>query len=380
MNRLLHIITRMDVGGSSDDTLMLASRIPRSEFDPTLISGLTVDPVPACGDTLRLTGVPWIQIPHLQRPVHVLRDLHALCSLTRGIRALRPDIVHTHSSKAGLLGRLAARLVGVPRILHTPHGHVFQAYYGPSTTQLFIRLERFAARFTERIVVLTDTEAGQHLAAGVGRREQFIRIPSGVDLDDVRSGAREAPRVRQELGVSANTPVVGAVARLVPVKGLRHLIAAMPELLRHSPEAHLVLAGDGESRADLQRLAQDLQVTGRVHFLGFRRDASAITGALNVFVLPSLNEGQGRVLVTAMGLGVPVVASGVGGIPEVIQDGRQGLLVPPADPQSLACAIAAILNDRGRAAAMGEAGRQRAEMFSAEVMLERHLRLYRGEL
>jgi len=378
MTRVLHIITRMDVGGSSDDTLILVTRMPRPEFDSALLSGPTSDPVPGLAESLARAAVPWVHVPRLQRPVSVPRDLMALRDLQRRIRALRPDIVHTHSSKAGFVGRLAARMAGVPRIFYTPHGHVFHSYYGPPITRMFITLERFAARFTERIVVLTDAEAEQHLAVGVGRRGQFVKIPSGVDLTAVRTEAAGGSRVRQELGFSSETPVIGAVARLVPVKGLRYLVAAMPEILRRCPETHLVLAGDGDQRSGLESLARELVVSDRVHFLGFRRDAAAVTAALNVFVLPSLNEGLGRVLVTAMALGVPIVATKVGGVPEVVEDGRQGLLVPSADPQALGQAVTTLLTDRHWAASLGMGGRDRAGLFSSEVMLKLHAELYRN--
>jgi glycosyltransferase involved in cell wall biosynthesis len=180
------------------------------------------------------------------------------------------------------------------------------------------------------------------------------------------------------LGFSSKTPVIGAVARLVPVKGLRYLVAAMPEILRRCPETHLVLAGDGDQRSGLESLARELVVSDRVHFLGFRRDAAAVTAALNVFVLPSLNEGLGRVLVTAMALGVPIVATKVGGVPEVVEDGRQGLLVPSADPQALGRAVTTLLTDRHWAASLGMGGRDRAGLFSSEVMLKLHAELYRN--
>jgi glycosyltransferase involved in cell wall biosynthesis len=378
MSRVLHIITRMDVGGSSDDTLLLVTRMPRREFDSTLISGPTADPVPGLAESLARAAVPWFQVPRLQRPMSVPRDLMALRDLRRRIRDLRPDIVHTHSSKAGFVGRLAARMAGVPRIFYTPHGHVFHSYYGPPLTRMFIALERFAARFTERIVVLTDAEAEQHLAVGVGRRGQFVKIPSGVDLASVRAEAAGGSQVRRELGLCSDTPVIGAVARLVQVKGLRHLVEAMPVILRRCPAAHLVLAGDGDQRPALERLAGEFGIADRVHLLGFRRDAAAVTAALNVFVLPSLNEGQGRVLVTAMALGVPIVATKVGGVPEVVEDGRQGLLVPAADADALGQAVTALLAQPEYAAALGAAGRGRAPLFSSEVMLTRHAELYRN--
>lgn len=377
MSRVLHVITRMDVGGSSDDTLLLATRLARPEFDSHLISGPTTEPVPGLTDCLARAGVPWSHAPTLQRRLSLRRDLLALRDLRDRIRHIRPDIVHTHSSKAGFVGRLAARMAGVSRILYTPHGHVFHSYYGSPLTRLFIALERFAARFTERIIVLTNAEAEQHIAVGVGTRGQFIIIPSGVDLAAVRAEARGAARVRCELGLSGDTPIIGSVARLVPVKGLRYLVEAMPAILRRCPAAHLVLAGDGDERPMLARLGREHGIADRVHLLGFRPDAAAVTAALNAFVLPSLNEGQGRVLVTAMALGVPIVATKVGGVPEVVEDGRQGLLVPSADPQALAEAVAALLTQPEYAAVLGASGRSRAPLFSVEVMLDRHACLYR---
>ena len=201
-----------------------------------------------------------------------------------------------------------------------------------------------------------------------------------MDLAAVLAEAPGGPGVRQALALSADTPLIGTVARLAPVKGLQHLISAMPEILRRCPHAHLVIAGDGDRRADLEAMVRRTAVAERVHFLGFRRDAAAVTAALDVFVLPSLNEGQGRVLVTAMALGVPVVATNVGGVPEVVEDGRQGLLVPPASPAALARAVTMLVKDPALAASLGRAGRARAPLFSSEVMLKQHAELYRGAL
>jgi len=379
MQRVLHVITRMDKGGSAEILTTLLTQLPREEFASSLLLGPTRDPLPQFREVLARFDVPSTEVRHLQRQVNPIADLRALWGLIRAIRRAHPDIVHTHTSKAGFLGRAAAWRAGVPRILHTPHGHIFHGYYGRATTRLFVALERLAARCTERIIVLTDAEASQHLALGIGRPEQFVTIPSGVDLAEVRRAAMEGASIRRMLGLSQETPLLGIVSRLVPVKGIVHLLTAMPEILRHYPDAHLAVAGDGEERPALEAQAKALGISPRVHFMGFREDPAAVIGALDVFVLPSLNEGLGKVLVIAMALGVPVVATRVGGIPEVVEDGRQGLLVPPADPPALAGAVAALLKDKARAASMGGAGRTRAELFSAEIMLERHAKLYRGE-
>jgi glycosyltransferase involved in cell wall biosynthesis len=378
MIRVLHVVTRMDVGGSTDDLTLLLTRLPAEEFASRLLSGPTLDPPAGFAETLSRAGVHWGQVRHLVRPVSPLADGRALRALRRAIRESRPDIVHTHTSKAGFLGRLAARWAGAPRILHTPHGHVFHGYFGTAATSAFVVLERWAARFTERIITLTDAEAAQHLAAGIGRPGQFVTIPSGVDLAALHAAAGSGPRFRDAIGAPAAAPLLGAVSRLVPIKGLHHLLAAMPEILRRLPAARLVIAGDGEERAALEAQAAAVGMIPRVHFLGFRTDVAAILSALDVFVLPSLNEGLGKALVEAMALGVPVVATRVGGVPEVVEDGRQGILVPPADPAALAKAIVALLEDPARAASMGAAGRARAPHFSAEVMLARHAALYRN--
>ncbi|HYB73175.1 MAG TPA: glycosyltransferase family 4 protein [Candidatus Sulfotelmatobacter sp.] len=376
--RIAHIITRLDPGGSTENTLLTAAAFGPPAFESWVIHGPSRP-----GATAALTpagaAVRLLEIPALRRDAAPLRDVRALLALRRLLRRGRFDIVHTHTSKAGFLGRLAARLAGVPRILHTPHGHVFHGYFGPPATWAFIGLERWAARFTERIITLTDAEAEQHLALRVGRPGQYVTIPSGVNLGRVRAAAGGGPQVRRALGIPADAPLVGAASRLAPVKGLAHLVAAMPEVLVQCPAAHLALAGDGEERAALEAQAGALEVASRVHFLGFREDVDAVIAALDVFVLPSLNEGMGRVLVAAMALGVPVVATRVGGVPDVLEDGRQGLLVPPADPAALAKSIAAILGDGMRAAAMGALGRARAERFSLQVMLERLGALYRND-
>jgi len=367
--RVLHIITRMDVGGSTENTVISVTRMPRAEFACSLISGQTTDPPPGLAASLSRAGVPWIQLRHLRRPVNPIADCRALWQLRRAIRRLGPDIVHTHSSKAGFLGRLAARAAGVPHIVHTPHGHVFEGYFSPVATRAFTLLERLAARWTDRIITLSDDEAQDHLRLRIGRPEQFVTIPSGVDLDTVCAASPAS--------LVPGRPVIGAVARLVPVKGLQYLIDAAPEILRRCPDARFLLVGDGEMRAALRAQADALGLSDRIVFTGFREDIPALIAGMDVFVLPSINEGMGRVLVMAMALGKPIVATRVGGVAELLGDGEAGLLVPPRDPAALAEAATALLRDVTRASALAEAGRRRAPRYSAEAMLEALAKVYR---
>ena len=372
MIRILHIITRLDVGGSSENTILSVTRMPSEEFACGLVSGRTTEPPPGITRSLAERNIQWAVVPALRREIHPLRDLCALKALRRQIREGRPEIIHTHTSKAGFLGRLAARLEYVPHIIHTPHGHVFGGYFSPAASRLFIGLERLAARWTDRIVTLTDAEAAQHLALGIGRPEQFITIASGVDLDDIASAA--------PVRLTPHGPVIGTVGRLTSIKGHQHLIDAVPEILRRCPAAHVALVGDGELRQALTERARRLDVNSRVIFTGYREDIPALIAGMDVFVLPSLNEGMGRVLVMAMALGKPIVASRVGGVPELLGQGEAGLLVPPADPRALADAICTLLADPVRAKTLGEVGRPRAPAYSADAMVQALARLYREVL
>jgi len=367
--RVLHIITRLDVGGSTENTVISVTRMPRPEFVCSLISGQTTDPPPGVAESLSRAGVPWIQLRHLRRPVNPIADCRVLWQLRRAIRQMGADIVHTHSSKAGFLGRLAARAAGVPHIVHTPHGHVFEGYFSPVTTRAFTALERLAALWTDRIITLSDSEAQDHLRLRIGRPGQFVTIPSGVDLDTVRPASPAF--------LVSGRPVIGTVARLVPVKGLQHLIDAAPEILRRCPDARFLLVGDGEMRPALQAQADALGLSDRIVFTGFREDIPALIAGMDVFVLPSINEGMGRVLVMAMALGKPIVATRVGGVAELLGDGEAGLLVPPRDPAALAEATTALLQDATRASALAEAGRRRAPRYSADAMLAALAKVYR---
>jgi glycosyltransferase involved in cell wall biosynthesis len=370
--RVLHIITRIDVGGSSENTILSVTGMPPEEFACGLVSGWTKEPPPEIARCLAEHTIQWEVVPTMRREIHPLRDLRALRALRRLIREGRPTLVHTHTSKAGFLGRLAAHLEHVPHIVHTPHGHIFGGYFSPAATRVFIGMERLAARWTDRIVTLTNAEAEQHLALGIGRRAQFVTIPSGVDLDNIASAVpgRLAP----------HGPIIGTVGRLTSIKGHQHLIDAVPEVLRRCPAAHVVLVGDGELRQALAERARLLGVDSRVSFTGYREDIPALIAGMDVFVLPSLNEGMGRVLVMAMALGKPIVASRVGGVPELLGQDEAGLLVPPADPRALADAICTLLSDQVRAKTLGEAGRRRAPFYSTRVMIESLEKLYREVL
>jgi glycosyltransferase involved in cell wall biosynthesis len=373
--RVLHVITRLDADGSATNTVLTAHRLT-----PRFRSALAFGPVtrlPPLAEAAR-DVVELIEIPDLVRDPAPVQDVRALIRLWRIMRHGQYDLVHTHTSKAGFLGRLAARLAGVTRIVHTPHGHVFGGGYArPWLTRVFAMLERWAARHTDRIVTLTELEIRDYLALRIGRREQYACIPSGVDLDAIASGPEPSAAARARLGLPASAIVIGSVGRLEPVKGHLHLLEAFIELAPRHPALYLTILGEGPLRAALVDRAAAVGLADRVRLPGRRDDVPALLPALDAFVFPSLNEGMGRALVEAMAAGLPVVASRAGGIPEVLEDGRAGLLVDPGDPGALARGIEAVLTDAELAKRLARAARARARGYTLDEMLRRIEAMYR---
>lgn len=374
--RVLHVITRLVVGGAQQNTLLTVERLNRARFTVALASGPGGGPEGTLEPHARSLGVPYFRIPSLVRNPHPAKDLAAFITLLRLMRRGRYDIVHTHTTKAGILGRLAARAAGVSAIVHTPHGHAFQGYLGGIGSQALMRLEQALARITDRIVCLTSAEMADHLRAGVGHRPQYAVIHSGVDLARINAARAQPQDGRREHGLPESRVLIGCVARLVPVKGVATLMRALPEIAKQIPEAFVVLVGDGPQREDLQREAFRLGVQNRLAFLGLRNDVPDLLPLFDLVVMPSLNEGMGKVAVEAMAAGRPIVASRIVGINDVIEDGRTGLLVPPGDAQALAYAVVAVLRNPRLAEMMGRAGMVSAGRYGIDSMVQQIENLY----
>ena len=382
---MLHIITRFDKGGSAENTYLTLIGLSRAGYDLVLVTGPSDDSqsgerereaVRTNLERAERAGIRIVRIRGLVRNMKLGGDLSAFLELLRVVRVEKPRIVHTHTSKAGILGRWAAWLCRVPVIVHTPHGHVFWGYFGPLETKLYVTLEKITARITDRIIALTGQERDDHLRFRVAPPEKFVTIHSGVDLSRFDAALYDRSKIRIELDIPPGDLVVGTAGRLTPVKGHVHLIAAAAKILAVHPDTTFVLLGDGELKGRLIEQAEALGLAGKVRFPGWRPDVAAVMSAFDVFALPSLNEGMGRVLVEAMALSRPVVASRTGGITDLVEDGRNGLLVPPGDSGALADAILRLLGDAALRAAMGGEGRRRAEIYSTERMVEKIEELY----
>ncbi len=378
---VMHIITRLEAGGSSRNTIDSCAA-QTAEYGVVLAAG--PHPDSAALAKLLPPEVNYLEVPHLQRELSPIKDLRALLELRRQIQLLRPDIVHTHTSKAGALGPLAAALAGGRKAVevHTPHGHILYGYYGPVKTWIFLLAERILARFTDYFIALTPGEMRESAAAGLGAAPQWRVVHSGVDLQPPA-----VPAYKRDLGIAEGEIAVGTVARLEPVKGVEYFLRAAALLRQNRPglKFKFVVIGGGALEGPLRRLAGQLGLDQTVVVTGHRADAAALLAALDIYAQPSLNEGMGRAPLEAQALGLPAVVSRVCGLPDVIREGQTGYSVPPADAGALAISIEKLALDAGLRARMGaaakawalatdEAGRPR---WGAESMNARLLALYK---
>jgi len=375
--KVLQLITRLDKGGSAENTFLTATGLDRNNYEVILMSGPVEDPGQDRKKEIGESGIRHIFIPELVRNISFINDFIAFLKIYRVLKKEKFDFVHTHTSKAGFLGRLAAKLARTSIIIHTPHGHVFFGYFGSFKTKIFILLEKLASCLTDKIVALTNGEKEDYIAHKVARKEKLAVISSGVDLNRFKEpSSEEKKNLKKELGIPENSLVVGTVGRLVLVKGPEFLIEASKIIVSKYPDTYFLFAGDGPLRQSLEKKACRMGVKKNIIFLGWRDDVSKIISIFDIFVLPSLNEGMGRVLIEAMALRKPVVASRVGGIPDLVSHGKNGFLVQPKNPMELAKYIQHLLEDRGKREKMGSAGQETIFNFSKERMIEDTEKLY----
>jgi len=384
MTKILHIITRLDRGGSAENTLLTCLGLAE-KYDLMLAYGLSLEShmtdwekqsVDAHLKEAVARGVKIIPLKSLVRRIAPVKDLCTFFFLWQLMVREKPTIVHTHSSKAGLLGRWAAKLAHVPIIIHTPHGHVFFGHFGPLASKLFLVLERITSHITDRIIALTGAEKNDYIEFSVSKPHKIITIHSGVEIERYTNAEVNVREKKIALGLNPESLTVGLVGWLLPIKGPMHLLKAMAQVWKSIPEPELVFVGKGELEDALRKQALEMGVADKVVFLGWRGDVPEIMQILDILVLPSLNEGMGRVLVEAMAAGKPVVASRVGGIQDLIKDGENGLLVEPGDVNGLSRAITKLLMDENIRYEMGQKGKNMCHDFSIGSMVVKIDALY----
>jgi glycosyltransferase involved in cell wall biosynthesis len=375
--RVLHVITRMIVGGAQENTLFTAAlQTKNPRYEVTLLTGIDDGPEGDLHDTARAQGVNLEIEPLLVRPIRPITDLRAFFRLRRYMRDGKFDIVHTHSSKAGILGRMAARSAGVPIIVHTLHSLVFHEYEKAWKNTLYIALKKLCAPWTHSFISVNQKTLDGALAQGIGTPGKHIKIFSGMDLApflDVAASLSPA-QAKAKAGIPETALVVGKVARLFPLKGHDLFMEAAAKVAAERPDVHFLLVGGGILREPLEAQARKLGIFDRVHFSGLVRpeQVPALIQAMDVVVHSSLREGIARVIPQAGAVGKPVVTFEMDGAPEVIQNGVSGYLAPPQDTTAMAKRVVELLASAPERERMGREGQKFArENYSAELMVDR---------
>lgn len=377
--RILHIITRLIPGGADENTIQTVRGLDKRHYKIDLVIGGQYDA--SFLAKARLSNV--IIMPQLMRQPAPWSDIRAILALAQLIRRNRYHIVHTHTAKAGIIGRLASALCRIPVVVHTLHGSTFHSSLHPVTAAFYRFLERLAAHVTNQFVTVGDDLRDIYIRAGVGCPDRYVTIRSGFDLSrfllEPVQIALKRRNIRAELGIPEEAFVIGSASRLEPRKGQNFFLQAAQHLSQHHDHVCFIIAGDGPSAKELRLLSQALKVDDRVWFLGHRFDIEDVISAMDVFVLTSLWEGLPQVLVQAAALGRPIVTFDIEGAKEVVQPGENGFVIAKGDVTALIKALEYLINDRPKATQMGESGRKYVTIdYDKEVMISQINALYQN--
>jgi glycosyltransferase involved in cell wall biosynthesis len=375
--RVAIVITRLDLGGAQEVALETAARLDPARFDVVLLAGPGgyLD-----AEAKRRLGPRFVEVPSLVHPLKPLQDLAALAWLWAFFRRGGFQVVHTHSSKAGLLGRVAALLAGVPRRLHTVHGWSFNDFQAALPFGVFAALERWMARLGGRLVVVAVSLREKGLLQRIGRPDQYVLLRAAVDRE-AWSGTPRSRAALKRLLPKLRPKVVGVVANLKPQKAPLDFVRIAAAVAAKHRDADFVYVGDGPLRAQAEALSLALGLKGRMHFLGWQRDPRRLAAGMDVFLLPSLFEGLPCVFPQALSLGLPVVASGVDGAAEIVKEGVNGYLCQPGDVDAMADRVGALLGDSALRRRLGAAARRSVGPdFGFHAMVRRSQELYAGEV
>ncbi|MGZ8716700.1 MAG: glycosyltransferase family 4 protein [Gaiellaceae bacterium] len=380
--KVLRVIARLNVGGPALHVAYLTAGLAERGYETTLVAGTLARGEESMAAVSEVRGVRIETLPALHREIGPLRDAQAILRLARLIRRERPTILHTHTAKAGAVGRIAALLAGSARppiVVHTFHGHVLRGYFNPLTTFAFRLLERWLARVTTALVAVSPEVRDDLVKLGVAPASKFTVVRLGIELDE-RTDADEAVRAetRRQLGLGEDAFIVGWVGRMTAVKRTDDVVRALRGLVDRGVDAYLCLVGDGPDRDHLERYAHELGVVKRCLFVGYQEDVARFYSAIDALLLPSVNEGTPVSVIEALAAQRPAVATRVGGTPDVIRDGVDGFLVEVGDADALSVRLAELAADPERRARMGAAGRERVlGRYAVERLVDDIDRLYR---
>ncbi len=381
--RICHVITRLIIGGAQENTVLSCRGLAQRGHDVTLIAGEETGPEGSLWDQAEGAGCNLVRLPWMCRRVSLTRDFRAYLALRQLFKKLRPDVVHTHSSKAGILGRWAADAAGVPVIIHTIHGMSFNRTQSWPVRTFYRLLERDAARLTTKFVSVADAMTAQAVAARLAPHEAFVAIRSGIETKRFTPRAELRAKHRRAWGVADDEIVVGTIARLFENKGYEEILAAMPAAAARCPKLRFVWIGDGAHRARYEAHLAQIGLRERTTLLGLvgPDDVASLLNGFDILVHASRWEGLPRAVVQALLMEVPAISFDNDGAPEVVIPGETGLLVPLGDVAGLSDAMVRLAADPTLRRALGERGRTRClTMFDWRTMVDDLERLYAGLL
>ncbi|MCP4404260.1 MAG: glycosyltransferase family 4 protein [bacterium] len=389
MITVCHIITKLELGGAQQNTLYTVKHLDRTQFRPLLITspeGILVQDAERCRD------VPKYYVSSLLRELRPFQDLKAFLHIRRILKqeATRnpqaPFIVHTHSSKAGIIGRWAAKSVGIFQIVHSIHGFSFHRYQGVLTRRFYILLEWLSAKITRHFIAVSSANIDSGMRLGFFPASRVSLIRSGIDIARFRQFSADVKqdfgqwrtRKRRELNISPEQPLIGIVACFKPQKAPLDFVLVMQQVVKHVPDSHAVMVGDGVLRPRIEALIAEYGLEQQISLLGWRHDIPELLPLFDVLVLTSYWEGLPRVCPQAMAAGLPIVATNVDGIPEAVYEGKNGFLCQPGDIEGMAQKLQQLLQHPELARRMGQEAQARVAEFDSELMVRQQEELYRS--
>ncbi len=382
--RVLRVIARLNVGGPSLHVSYLTEGLASRGYSTMLVAGAISEGEASMEFVADQRGIEIRSIPGLQREVSPREDLRVVLDLARLIRRQRPHILHTHTAKAGTVGRVAALLSGSrrpPIVLHTFHGHTLAGYFGPAKERAYRQIERTLARASDALVAVSPEVRDELVELGVAPASRFVVVRLGIDLSERLEGADHGGELRASLGIGLERFTVGWVGRMTAIKRAEDVLRAVRALHDQGIDAALVMVGDGPDRTALEELARELVIDGATRFVGYQEDVGRWFHAFDALLLPSRNEGTPVSAIEALASGRPVVATRVGGVPDVVRDGVDGYLVELGDVQAAADGLARLASDPELRRRMGAAGRERVlARYRVPRLVEDVDRLYRALL
>lgn len=382
--RVLRVIARLNMGGPAIHVSNLAAGLETRGYHTTLVAGSLARGEDSMAFLAERLGVKVVSVPELQREVSLLHDARSVRHLTALIREERPHILHTHTAKAGAIARQAAVLAGdarPPIVVHTFHGHVLKGYFGPGRTAFFRHVERRLARSSDVLVAVSPEVRDELVEHGVAPPEKFAVIRLGIPLEERLGDPTADLDYRRLYGIPQDAFVVGWVGRMTAVKDTGAVLEIVRATRERGVEAVVCMVGDGPDREGLEQLAHDLGLARATYFVGYQPDVAGYYRLFDAFVLPSVNEGTPVGAIEALASGTPVVATRVGGVPDVVRDGVDGFLVGPGEIDTAADRLARLAADPALRARFGEAGRARVlERYSVARLVDDVDRLYQSLL